>query len=286
MKTITLTYIISTKNKLVSLKFVLKKLLENVKKNEEIVVIDGGSTDGTKEYLKNLKKIKKISYFMSEPDRGEADAYNKGIAHSNGLLIKPISDDDVFYYPGIETCKEFMLKHPSIDLLGTEGAATYMNGELGAPSKYASAYMIWLKTKKPFSFCGLGLLIRRSSFSKTGLFNPNYKRVDMEYTLRATSKKINLAWYTGMNFIRIINPGSNSFNNYFEINLEGFTLENQYLKNNSFYQIPFIYIKSFFVYIFKAFIKQAFKKNIKNTLLISEKKLLNMNKHSKPRFIY
>lgn len=286
MKIISLTYVISTKNKLISLKLVLKKLLNSIKKDEEIVIIDGGSTDGTQEYLKNLKKSKKISYFMSEPDRGEADAYNKGIVHSNGLLIKPISDDDVFYYPGIEACKEFMLEHPSIDLLGTEGAATYMNGKLGTPSEYASTYVTWQKTKKPFSFCGLGLLIRKASFSKTGLFNPDYKRVDMEYTLRATSKKINLAWYTGINFIRIINPSSNSLNKYLEINLEGVTLENQYLKKNDIYQIPLIYIKSFFVYVFKAFIKQAFKENIKSILPISEKKLLYMNKHLKPKFIY
>ena len=53
----TLTYIVATKNKYKYLIITLPKLINTRMENEEILVIDGGSTDGTIEYLKKLKEI-------------------------------------------------------------------------------------------------------------------------------------------------------------------------------------------------------------------------------------
>ena len=61
----------------------------------EHVVVDGGSTDGTVELLRNAEGVR----FVSEPDRGRAHAVNKGVAMTGGEVIGWLNADDR-YEPG------------------------------------------------------------------------------------------------------------------------------------------------------------------------------------------
>ena len=63
--------------------------------NIEYILIDGGSTDGTCDIVK--ENIKFIDYFISETDTGIYDALNKGIMQSTGDVISILHSDDVFY---------------------------------------------------------------------------------------------------------------------------------------------------------------------------------------------
>lgn len=61
----------------------------------ELIVIDGGSTDGTKEYLEQIGE--KLSYWCSEKDAGTFDAMNKGIRHAHGDYINFMNSGDCFF---------------------------------------------------------------------------------------------------------------------------------------------------------------------------------------------
>lgn len=63
--------------------------------NIEYIIIDGGSTDGTVDVIK--KYAYKISYWISEPDRGIYDAMNKGIKLTTGEWINFMNAGDSFY---------------------------------------------------------------------------------------------------------------------------------------------------------------------------------------------
>lgn len=60
----------------------------------EYIVIDGDSSDGTKELIQNHSKI--ISKTISEPDKGLYDAMNKGISMCSGEIIGIINSDDIY----------------------------------------------------------------------------------------------------------------------------------------------------------------------------------------------
>ncbi len=60
--------------------------------NKEYIVIDGGSKDGTTDIIRQYSSD--ISFFVSEPDNGISDAFNKGIRHATGDLIVLINSDD------------------------------------------------------------------------------------------------------------------------------------------------------------------------------------------------
>ena len=60
----------------------------------ELIVIDGGSTDGTLEVLQAYAD--NITVLISEPDRGIYDALNKGLVHVTGEVVGFLHSDDVF----------------------------------------------------------------------------------------------------------------------------------------------------------------------------------------------
>lgn len=64
----------------------------------EIIVIDGGSTDGTADVVRRFGGA--ITHFVSEPDRGQADAINKGFRLAKGDYLAWLNSDD-YYLPDI-----------------------------------------------------------------------------------------------------------------------------------------------------------------------------------------
>jgi glycosyltransferase involved in cell wall biosynthesis len=212
MPEITLSYVITTFNKMTFLKVVLKELIQNRKAEEEIIVIDGGSTDGTPEYLRELREGGDIDFYLSEKDKGESHGFNKGFLLAKGTLIKVITDDDAFYHPVIQKCKEHMLLNPGIDIMaGNMGNINIEDiNSLYWSYSFQDDFNLWKEGHlKNFFFNGTCLMIRKSSLNLTGLFSTRALLADMEFTLRVTGVA-DIAWCTGIISTRILNSQSNN----------------------------------------------------------------------------
>lgn len=72
----------------------IRSVLSQTYPNIEYIIIDGGSTDGTKEIIE--KYSSKISYWCSEKDNGIYDAMNKGIRKATGEWINFMNSGDCF----------------------------------------------------------------------------------------------------------------------------------------------------------------------------------------------
>jgi glycosyltransferase involved in cell wall biosynthesis len=81
----------------------------------EYAVVDGGSTDGTNEVLAKFKP--NLSYCVSEPDRGQADAIVKGFRHLQGEIMAYLNSDDLLLPGALSFVGRYFATHPEIDVI-------------------------------------------------------------------------------------------------------------------------------------------------------------------------
>lgn len=217
---ITLSYILTTYNKLPYLKTTLPLLVAARRPDEEIVVVDGGSSDGTREYLSELYQAGQIQQFISEKDKGESHGTNKAIMMAKGQLLKIITDDDVFDFDVIYFCRQHLLKHSDIDICGTDGLGISTLHQNLLVTRYREGFFEWKKSGAPFLFCGLSYLIRKSSISHLGLLSTQFRMIDLEYSVRVSAMHANIAFCNAYSFVNIVGSDSNSNKFYSNIKLE------------------------------------------------------------------
>jgi glycosyltransferase involved in cell wall biosynthesis len=78
----------------------IESVLGQTYKHIEYIIIDGGSTDGTIEVIKKFEP--RLAYWVSEPDKGISDAFNKGIKKAKGQIIGIINADDWYEETAVE----------------------------------------------------------------------------------------------------------------------------------------------------------------------------------------
>ena len=209
-----MSYVVCTRNRLNFLKISLKYLLENIAEDEEVVVVDGNSNDGTQDYLSSLFQQCKIHQYISESDTNQAHGWNKAILLARGELIKKVIDDDIFCFSAIRDCKQFMLDNPSKDICISDTLGTNLADHKNiSKESRLKQYLDWKNgITKSFTFGDVSLLLRKSSISYLGLYDTSFVMLDYEYSLRASYLRSNIAYYTGFNAMSIFNPDSISSN--------------------------------------------------------------------------
>jgi glycosyltransferase involved in cell wall biosynthesis len=83
--------------------------------NLEYIVIDGGSTDGSVEIIRKYERW--ITFWVSEPDHGQASAINKGLKRATGDWLAWQNSDDIFYPGAFAAIAMRSLRRPDADLI-------------------------------------------------------------------------------------------------------------------------------------------------------------------------
>jgi glycosyltransferase involved in cell wall biosynthesis len=93
----------------------IQSVLHQSYKNIEYIIIDGGSDDETKDTLQKYQSS--LAYWVSEPDRGQAHAINKGIAKSKGSIIAYLNSDDLLEPDAVEAMVNAFEETPDCSLI-------------------------------------------------------------------------------------------------------------------------------------------------------------------------
>ena len=78
-----------------SIRNTMESFFSQTWKNKEYIVIDGGSTDGTADIIREYED--RLAFWCSEKDNGLYDALNKGIAHAKGDWVIVLNSGDFFF---------------------------------------------------------------------------------------------------------------------------------------------------------------------------------------------
>jgi glycosyltransferase involved in cell wall biosynthesis len=81
----------------------------------EYILVDGGSTDGSVDVIK--RHADKLAWWVSEKDRGQTDAINKGFARASGDILAWLNSDDTYQPGAISAAVKFLQAHPQIGMV-------------------------------------------------------------------------------------------------------------------------------------------------------------------------
>lgn len=145
--------------------------------NVEYIVVDGGSTDNTVEIL---KKYEGRLRWVSEPDKGQSDAINKGFAMASGSIIAWLNSDDT-YLPGtISRVVDFFCSRQGISIAYGKTYFTDVEGEV--IGKYPTGPFDY-KRLAVFNFiCQPAVFFREEVLKETGNIDISLHYV-MDYDL-------------------------------------------------------------------------------------------------------
>lgn len=151
--------------------------------NFEHVVVDGGSTDGTLQILREYSHLRLIS----EPDEGMYDAINKGLRLAQGEIIGLLNSDDLYPPDSFALVAEAFSKNPEAEAV-VGGAEVFLD-ERGQRKIVRSNTTIqpeefWFRLVEG-SPVSNAWFFRRRVFESVGYFNPSYRYVaDREFLIR------------------------------------------------------------------------------------------------------
>jgi glycosyltransferase involved in cell wall biosynthesis len=101
----------------------LRSVLEQDYPRIEYIVVDGGSTDGSVAILQSYSN--RLAWWVSEKDRGQTDAINKGFARASGEVLAWLNSDDTYRPGAVRAAVEALQRHPEAAMV--YGEANYID---------------------------------------------------------------------------------------------------------------------------------------------------------------
>lgn len=184
-----ISVVIAVLNRRESLQRCLDSVIAQTYRDIELIVIDGGSDDGTVAVIE--ANAEHIAYWESEPDRGIAHAWNKALEHCSGDWVCFLGADDYLYNADVMQKVVETLRCVPVGCRVTYGSVALSN-EQGV--MYARAGRPWGRARRQlYTHMGLphaGVFHHKSLFEDRGKFDESYRiALDYEFLLRELTER-------------------------------------------------------------------------------------------------
>lgn len=110
-----ITIVTPSFNQAAFLERTILSVLDQSYPNLEYIIVDGGSTDGSVDIIRKYQD--KLAWWVSEPDRGQTDAINKGLRRATGEWVAWQNSDDIFYPGAFHDMASTAAKRPEAGLI-------------------------------------------------------------------------------------------------------------------------------------------------------------------------
>lgn len=180
--------ILCTYNRENLLPLAVNSVLAQTYREWELIVVDDGSTDSTREIIRNFRRKEKRIRYYHQKNRGLAAARNTGLRLAKGDLICFVDSDDELSPRHLEYRVLFLKEHPGIDFL--HGGMKL----IGPKKKHFVVDMSDPSKKIHLNKCHIGgtFFFRRKVLKNVGGFSPIpfgedfdfYRRVEQHFRIR------------------------------------------------------------------------------------------------------
>jgi glycosyltransferase involved in cell wall biosynthesis len=192
------TIIIAARNAASTIESTLASALEQTYPSIEVVVVDGASTDGTPSIIERYAD--RLAWWLSEPDGGIGDAWNKGLAGTTGDLIILLNADDELSPDYCATVAATMDPTQSMIAFGD----TILLGDRDRTVAQWEGQFNEGRLARGFGFWHTSCVVTRVTYEVVGAFDTTVRiAVDTDWLLRAVRAGVPMVRHGAINYMRI-----------------------------------------------------------------------------------
>ena len=178
-----ITVIIPVLNNKTGLDRTICSLLNNNKDQLDLIIIDGGSIDGTTEYISSLNY--KLGYWETGLDSGITNALNRGLSKAKGKFVACLNSGDLWIDNTYDLLRRHIFNYPDVDVF--YGSVIFHDISTGV--RYLKKPSIE-KMKIRMGLFHPALLVKRDFYEQVGSYSEDYiYAMDSEWCHRALKQK-------------------------------------------------------------------------------------------------
>jgi len=165
------TIVTPSYNQAAYLEETIQSVLNQDYKNVQYIIVDGASTDGSVDLIKRYENG--IIKWISESDRGQTDAINKGFSLAKGEIIGWLNSDDTLLPHAVSEAVRFLIDNPAVGLI--YGDANYIDGNSEVIGKFPAAQTTLKRLRRGYVHIPQqASFFRKSLWDQVGPLDPSF----------------------------------------------------------------------------------------------------------------